>query len=170
MDRQNPKNPGKVKDAAPSGTDWLGLAARVAVGLVLVVSGTMKSASPPEEFAMIIGYYNLSFVSPDFALSLAFFLPWFELLLGYALITGYFTRHASVAAAALLACFCGALLSVKARGIELPNCGCFGVRGFHPSPTVTLCMDLCLLVAAYLAFTRGRTSPSLDNWAEGSYT
>ena len=164
MDRQNPKAVQKI------GADPLGLAGRAAVGVILVAAGTFKAAAPPEEFALIIQSYHLSFVSTDLARSLAVFMPWFELLVGYSLILGYMTRWASIAAAGLLSCFVGALLSLKARGIELPNCGCFGVRGFHPSPTATLCMDVVLLVAAYLAFTRGETAPSLDKWADASYT
>jgi uncharacterized membrane protein YphA (DoxX/SURF4 family) len=154
----------------PVAFDPLGLAARLAVGLVLVVSGTFKAASPPEEFALIISSYQLQFVSTDLARTLAVFLPWLELLVGYALVLGYLKREATLAAAGLFCCFIGALLSIKLRGINLPNCGCFGVGGFHPSPTATLIMDTVLLAACWLAFTRGRTPPSLDNWAEGSYT
>ena len=164
MDRQNPK---AVQEVGP---DPLGLAARVIVGAVLVAAGTFKASAPAEEFALIIQSYHLEFISTDMARSLAVFLPWLELFLGYSLILGYMTRWASIAAAGLFSCFVGALLSLKARGIELPNCGCFGVRGFHPSPTVTLCMDVVLLAALYLAFTRGETAPSLDKWADASYT
>jgi uncharacterized membrane protein YphA (DoxX/SURF4 family) len=170
MDRQNPKN-GKVAPApAPAGTDFVGLAARVLIGLVFVVSGTMKASQPAEEFGLIISYYNLPMVTQDLANSIATFLPWLELLAGYALIFGYFTRQAALAAGAMLASFVLALTSVKLRDIRIPNCGCFGVKGFHPSPTVTLCMDLVLLAVAYAALTRGTTKPSLDNWADGSYT
>ncbi|MBI3554543.1 MAG: DoxX family membrane protein [Elusimicrobia bacterium] len=164
MDRQNLKKP------EITGTDALGLAARLVIGAVLVASGTMKSASPSEEFALIISNYQLQFISPDMAMALSVFLPWIELLLGYSLILGYFTRQAAAAAGGLFACFIGALLSLKARDIQLPNCGCFGIRGFHPSPTATLCMDAVLMAAAYLAWTRGETRPSLDNWSQGGYT
>lgn len=163
MDRQNPED-------MPKAFDPLGLAARAAVGLVLIVSGTLKAASPAEEFALIIQSYQLQFVSTDLARTLAVFLPWLELLVGYALVLGYFTRQAALAASGLFCCFIGALLSIKLRGISLPNCGCFGVGTFHPSPTATLIMDILLLIACYAAFARGRTAPSLDNWAEGSYT
>lgn len=159
-----------MPEDAPNGFDAVGLTSRVLLGLILAVAGTLKSASPAEEFALIIQSYQLNFISPDFALTLATFMPWAELLIGYALILGYFTRQAAVAATGLLICFVGALLSIKLRDIQLPNCGCFGVRGFHPSPTVTLCMDFVLFGVAYLAWSRGQTTPSLDNWADGSYT
>lgn len=168
MDRKDPK---KISAAAgPQPFDAVGFTSRVILGLVLAAAGTFKSASPAEEFALIIQSYQLQFISPDLALSLAVFMPWAELLIGYALILGYLTRQAAMAATGLLICFVGALLSIKLRDIQLPNCGCFGVRGFHPSPTMTLCMDFALFGLAYLAWTRGRTAPSLDNWADGSYT
>ena len=163
MDRQNPKE-------LQVGWEPLGLAARLAIGLVLVVAGTFKASAPSEEFALIIQSYHLDFVSADMAQSLAVFLPWFELLVGYSLILGYMTRWAAIGSAGLFSCFVGALISLKLRHIELPNCGCFGVHGFHPSPTATLCMDVVLLAATYLAFTRGSSAPSLDNWADASYT
>ncbi len=141
----------------------LGLISRIIAGGVLVVSGTFKAASPPEEFALIISAYQL--VPPDLAQSLAIFLPWFELLVGYCLILGYQTRLAAVAAGALFGSFIVALLSLKLRAIELSNCGCFGVRGFHPSPNATLAMDIILLFAVYGAFARGRNAWSLDRWA-----
>jgi hypothetical protein len=91
-------------------------------------------------------------------------------LIGYSLILGYFTRQAALGAAFLFACFIGALLSIKLRGIPLTNCGCFGIRGFHPSPDFTLAMDVVLAVGIVLAYRRGRTPPSLDNWTDGGYT
>lgn len=144
-----------------------GLIARLAIGGVLIVAGTSKLSAPPEEFAVVIESYDL--VSPDAAQTLAAFLPWGELLLGFALIFGFFTPAASLLSGAMFVSFIGALLSTKARGIELPNCGCFG-GSFHPKPSVTMLMDAVLVLAAYAAFFHGSRLWSLDNWAEGRYT
>jgi len=145
----------------------LGLIARLAIGGVLIVAGASKLSSPPEEFAVVIESYEL--VSPDAAQSLAALMPWGELVLGFALVFGFWTPAASIAAGAMFVTFIGAILSTKARGIELPNCGCFG-GSFHPRPTVTMLMDVGLLLAAYAAFFHGSRLWSLDNWAEGRYT
>ncbi|MBI4375263.1 MAG: DoxX family protein [Elusimicrobia bacterium] len=144
-----------------------GLAARVLLGALLAFAGANKFAQPTEEFALIIESYHI--VPPDFALALAAFLPWAELLLGFSLIFGYFTRGAALGAAAMLAGFILALLSVKARGIMLPSCGCFGM-GWHPTPNQTLLLDSGLLALCFAAFKAGCRLYSLDNWADSGYT
>ncbi len=152
--------PGHSQAQAPP---WLGLASRVALGSVLVLAGTLKAGSPAEEFAVVIESYRI--VPQDMALTLAAFLPWAELLAGYSLILGYLTRQAALASGALLAGFIAALLSARLRGIELPHCGCFGA-GWHPSPDLTLLMDLGLAALAALSFRSGARRLSLDNWVE----
>lgn len=146
---------------------WGPTAARLALGLVFVVSGTMKAAAPPEEFSVVIEAYDL--VPQDAALTLATFLPWVELLAGFSLLFGYFNSAAAGLAGGMLLTFIGAILSTKAKGIELPNCGCFG-GGFHPSPSVTMVMDVGLAALAVFVFLKGPGRLSLDNWADGGYT
>ena len=141
---------------------WAGLAARLAVGLVLVVSGTFKASAPAEEFSVVIEAYGL--VPPDMSLTLAACLPWLELWVGFALICGYLTRLTSLAAEGMFLAFIGAILSTKIRGIELPDCGCFG-GGFDPKPNVTLLMDAGFAFLAYLSFKKGGALWSMDNWA-----
>ena len=143
------------------------MAARVLLGATLIFSGASKVSAPSEEFAVVIEAYNL--VPADAAQSLAALLPWAELVLGFALLLGYFTQQAALAAAAMLVVFIGAILSTKARGIELPNCGCFGAS-FHPKPMVTVALDALLLVTAAAAYAYGACRISLDNWANGGYT
>lgn len=159
--------PVKTPPRASSGLIWAALAARLLAGLVLVASGTMKASAPAEEFALIISAYDI--VPEPMALTLATFLPWAELLIGFSLIFGYFTRAAASAAIGLFAVFLAALLSLKARGIELPNCGCFG-QGWHMPPSATMGMDAALLLLAILAWRAGASRASLDNWTDRSYT
>jgi uncharacterized membrane protein YphA (DoxX/SURF4 family) len=146
---------------------WAGLAARVALGLTLVFAGASKRAVPVEEFAVVIDAYAV--VSPDAAQSIAALLPWAELLLGFSLLGGFMTPFAGAAAGALFVGFLGALLSTKARGFELPNCGCFG-SNIHMSTSVTMAMDAILLACAVLAARYGRRRLSLDNWSSQGYT
>ncbi|MEK7859680.1 MAG: MauE/DoxX family redox-associated membrane protein [Elusimicrobiota bacterium] len=147
---------------------WSGLAGRFVVGLVLVISGSMKAAAPPEEFSIVIEGYQL-LRSQDLILMLATFMPWAEVVLGFALIFGYLTRAAAASAGALLLVFIGALLSAKARGLYLPNCGCFGA-GFHPTPLMAIGIDAVLVGFALLAYRSGTLILSLDNWCGEGYT
>lgn len=162
MDRKNPQ--GQVANA---GWAWAGLAARLILGGVLIFAGASKTAGPTEEFAVVIESYDV--LPTDASQTAAAFLPWLELALGYALVFGWLTKPAAGAAGALLAAFLLAMLSTKARGIELPNCGCFGA-GFHAPLWVTMSMDALLLAGAFAAFKGGASLLSLDNWADGRYT
>ncbi|MDD5656861.1 MAG: DoxX family membrane protein [Elusimicrobia bacterium] len=163
MDRQD--SPDRPIGAAPG--SWAGLLARLVLGLVFVASGTMKASAPAEEFALVIEYYRLV-PSADLILIIAAFLPWFELLTGYALILGFLVRPAALAAGAMNLVFILAILSTKARGLELPNCGCFG-WGLHPTPNQTLALDFFLAAAAVQAFRKGAVRLSLDNWRGAGY-
>jgi len=145
----------------------VGLAARLIVGGVLVYAGATKAAGPSEEFAIVIGSYDL--MSKDMVLTAATFLPWAELLIGWALILGFQLRVAAAAAGALFAAFLFALINVKAKGIELPNCGCFG-DAIHFTPVQALLFDSFLVSLCFLAWRSAPASWSLDSWAEGGYT
>jgi len=146
---------------------WLGVAARVLVGLIFVISGTLKAAAPVEEFALVIEYYGVV-TSRDLILVLATFLPWLELMLGFALVFGFLTRAAAAGVGGLVLAFAGAIVSTKVRGIELPNCGCFGF-GFHPTPSQELALNALWGVCAFQAFRRGSARLSLDNWCRSGY-
>jgi len=146
---------------------FAGVAARVIVGAVLVYAGATKAAAPPEEFAIVIGSYDV--LSRDMVLTVATFLPWVELLVGWSLILGLKLRVAAASAGALFAVFLFSLVSVKAKGIELPNCGCFG-DGIHLTLTQGLLFDAVLAALCWVAWTTAPSAWSLDNWAEGGYT
>jgi uncharacterized membrane protein YphA (DoxX/SURF4 family) len=162
MDRKNPPS-----QEIASGWSWAGLAARVILGGVLIFAGASKTAAPVEEFAVVIESYDV--LPTDAAQGAAALLPWFELALGFSLVFGYLTKPASAAAGALFGAFLLALLSTKVRGIELPNCGCFGAS-FHAPTWVTMIMDALLLCDAAVAFAYGSRRLSLDNWADPRYT
>jgi len=143
--------------------DWTSLAARLVVGAILVYAGAAKATAPAEEFALIIDSYAL--IPPSMALPLAGLLPWAELLVGWALILGVGGRAASSAALGMFGVFLAALGSVLARGIPLPNCGCFG-GAIHFTPAQGLTFDSLMLALSWAAF-RGGTGPlSLDSWSE----
>lgn len=146
---------------------WLGLAARLLIGAVLIVSGASKLSTPTEEFAVVVEAYDL--VSVDAAQTVAALLPWAELVVGFSVLLGCMTPMAGAGAGLMFASFIFAILSTKARGFRLPDCGCFGGR-FHIPPMAMAALDAVLLVACVLVYLHGRRKLSLDNWAEQGYT
>jgi uncharacterized membrane protein YphA (DoxX/SURF4 family) len=166
MDRQDTEQEIAEGDAGSAGWQavdpWLGLAARVLVGLIFVFAGTLKAAAPAEEFALIIENYGL-ITSRDLILTMAAFLPWFEVIFGFALVFGFLTRAAAAAIGGMVLAFAGAILYTKVYHIRLPNCGCFGF-GFHPSPSQELALNGLWAACAVQAFRRGGERLSLDNW------
>lgn len=159
MDRKRTK---EIKPAVtPAWAPWAGLIGRWAVGLVFIASGLIKAGGPAEEFAVVITAYRL--VSPDTALTMASLLPFAEIVLGFALIAGLHTRLTARACGGMLIMFILALLSLKARGLTIPNCGCFG-SSIHLSPFQAIGLDSFLLIGAVLASRFGDLRLSLDNW------
>ncbi len=144
--------------------DWLGFLGRLAVGGALVAAGALKASAPYQEFAVVIDAYQI--VSPAASLAIAAILPWAELVTGFCLLLGDFTRPAAAVAGGLVASFMASLLSAKMRHMELPDCGCFGAA-FHPSLGHALAMDAALFILAYAAYARGERLWSWDQWAGG---
>ena len=140
-----------------------GLVARVLVGAVLVYAGASKAAAPAEAFALVIGAYDV--VPTSMTLPLAGLLPWVELLVGWALLLGVEAQAASAAAGAMTAVFLAAIASVLARGIPIPNCGCFG-DAMHFTPLHAFVFDSILATLCFTAFWAGEYPLSLDSWSQ----
>lgn len=140
-----------------------GLAARLIVGAVLVYAGASKVSAPAEEFALVIQSYDV--VPVSVALPMAGLLPWVELLVGWALLLGVETPAASGAALAMFGVFLTALVSVIARGIPIPNCGCFGDAA-HFTPHQALLFDSVMGALSWAAFRSGSGPVSLDSWSQ----
>lgn len=141
----------------------VGLAGRVVVGALLLFSGAHKAAAPPEEFMVVLEGYG---ILPEVYLSLfARLVPWTEIVSGAFLLSGLWTRAAAAATGALSAGFFLALLSTKLRGIELPNCGCFG-QSVHLERWQAMLLDGVLIAFSVAAWRWGRRKASLDNWVE----
>ena len=165
MDRQDPKKTisGSAEPSGwQTGDPWLGLSARLLLGLVFVVSGTLKAAAPIEEFSLVIENYGLV-SSRDLILILAAFLPWLEVIFGFALLFGFLTRAAAAAIGGMVIAFATAILYTKIKDIRLPNCGCFGF-GLHPTPSQELAFNGLWAACSVQAFRRGAKYLSLDAW------
>jgi uncharacterized membrane protein YphA (DoxX/SURF4 family) len=126
--------------------------ARLIVGGVLLYAGFMKAVGPSAEFAAILQAYKLfpsSFISP-----MALTVPYIEMWIGLFVLTGFYTRQASLLAALLFTIFLAVLLSSLVRGIDLVSCGCFGADAFSPRHTSIL--DALLLALSIVIYKQAK--------------
>lgn len=138
------------------------IAARIILGLVLLVSGFLKLLEPTAHFAAALEAYHL--VPEKFLFTVARAFPWVELFAGGFLVFGYWIRW-SAAAGGLLACsFFLAVGSTFLRGIKIGECGCFGSAGPHLAPWQTMVLDAALISLAHFVFTHARQPWSFDAW------
>jgi putative oxidoreductase len=121
------------------------LVLRLVLGAIFLYAAWTKLRQSYLIFAMSIDAYQLL---PTWAvLAVARTLPWFELIVGLLLMTGYKLRWSSVAASGLLAIFFALMLRsyVKGEGID---CGCFGLG--DAISVKTLLRDGSMLAGALL--------------------
>lgn len=106
------------------------LALRWLLGLFFLAAGLSKVGQPMQTLAAV---YSYQIVLPDgLALAIAHTLPWVEIILGLALLSGVFMPVTLAATAALLLAFTA--LTAQAWWRELPiDCGCLDLSGLHPS-------------------------------------
>lgn len=104
--------------------------ARLFLGLLFTSAGLSKIGTPLATLGTI---YSYQIVLPDwFALALAHTLPWMEIVLGLALITGLWPAVPLGWTSALLLVF--TILTAQAWWRELPiDCGCLDLSTLHPA-------------------------------------
>jgi uncharacterized membrane protein YphA (DoxX/SURF4 family) len=125
------------------------LAGRLLLGAIFVVAAYMKLRAPWIEF---VGSLNAFEILPESALEpVARTLPWCELALGVALISGIWQRWFALIASLLLAFFFAVMVRSYAIGLKI-DCGCFG-PGEALGPK-TLARDFSMLALA-IAVTVG---------------
>jgi len=138
------------------------LLVRLALGAIFVYAAWVKLREPWQLFALAIDSYR---ILPLWAVEWAArTLPWFELLIGVALIVGRGLRVTATVTSLILLVFIGALLRAKLKGMEI-SCGCFG--NSEPLTWWTLARDSSMLVGSLLvtamAFARPRKVGAADN-------
>src|SRR5512143_1367103 len=117
-------------------------ASRIFLAWLFIYAGYTKIQSPLQFAGAIEGYDIL----PSWAVIwVADTLPWLEVVLGIAMLTGPKIRWSAAFSAGLLAFFIVILTITYLRGIEA-NCGCFGV-GERISP-LTLARDSLFILPA----------------------
>jgi uncharacterized membrane protein YphA (DoxX/SURF4 family) len=137
------------------------LALRILLGAVFVWAGLSKVGSPLATLATV---YSYQITMPDqLAEAIAAALPWLEILVGLALLSGLLLRAALVWTVVLLVGF--AALTGQAWWRDLPiDCGCMDLGALHPAldvlatPGGATLRNLALLLLAGLlgALVRAR--------------
>jgi putative oxidoreductase len=135
---------------------WL-IAGRLVLGAIFLVAAYMKLKAPWIEFAGSLSAFELL---PEWALEpVAKMLPWAELALGVALISGIWQRWFALIASLLLGLFFTVMVRSYIVGLKI-DCGCFG-PGEALGPK-TLARDfsmLALAIAVTVGSFRLRNSP-----------
>ncbi len=124
-------------------------------GGLFVVAGVLK-ALDPAQFAADIDHYHLL---PYFAVApLALYLPWLEMICGFAAMAGGARRSALVLLLGLTVIFTIAVASAWMRGLDI-TCGCFGAASAIPL-SLALVRDVVLgVVLFWLVRRESRPSP-----------
>ena len=122
------------------------------VGGIFVYAGVVKVLDPVQFANDIDNYKTLPwFVS----VRLAVYLPWLEIFCGLALIFRFLYRGGLLILTALILVFMGATIAAKARGLDI-TCGCFGHASKNWNFSTHLVLDLLILLAAVVLFSRVR--------------
>jgi len=143
---------------------WL-IAGRLIIGAVFVYAAYTKLSEPWIEFAGALSAYRLL---PDSALEpIAKALPWCELALGVALISGIWQRWFSLMGSALLAFFFAVMVRTYAVGLKI-DCGCFGPDDVLGPKTLMrdfflLAIAVAVTVGSFRARTRVASQQAKDH-------
>ena len=121
---------------------------RLGLGAIFIYSSVGKIMHPQDFLATV---YDFRLTGPALGLLVAIALPWFELLLGLALLIGIFPGGALLAASALGALFLLVQASAILRGISV-SCGCFGPDEAHMVGLVSFLRTLLIFLAAVAAW------------------
>ena len=129
------------------------LAVRWILGGVFIIAGLPKVLDPSSFAQSIDNYRMLPYIG---VMLMAILLPWFEIILGLALITGRYWRGAALWTIALYAVFIIALGSAYIRGLDI-YCGCFSATG-HTIDLMRIIEDIILLAGAVWIYRQGLKS------------
>ncbi|HEY2955069.1 MAG TPA: MauE/DoxX family redox-associated membrane protein [Candidatus Eisenbacteria bacterium] len=125
---------------------------RIGVGLVMLAAALAKIGDT-SAFASQIHHFRL--IPPAADNLLAMTLPWVELLIGLALVTGVRARSGAWLSAGLMGVFTVAVALAVARKLDI-ECGCFGTADATRVGTAKLLENLGLTAAAAVASLRLR--------------
>jgi len=124
------------------------------IGGIFIYAGVIK-AMDPVAFANDIDNYKI--LPWPLVVRLAFYLPWLEMLCGFALILRFFYRGGLFILTGLTFVFIAASVIAKVRGLDI-TCGCFGHASKNWNFSGHLALDLAILAALSAVWISNRTS------------
>lgn len=134
------------------------LVLRLALGLTLVVAGTLKVGHAAALASSIAGFRLLP---ADLTTLLALALPYIEILLGIYLLVGLFTRTVAWVCTVQFVLYAAAIASAVVRGIPA-NCGCFGPGDAATADWPHVAFDLVLALACLVIALRAPGALAVD--------
>jgi uncharacterized membrane protein YphA (DoxX/SURF4 family) len=142
---------------------WLGVLARLIVGLVDLAAGIAKFPDPAGNVRQVRAFDLL----PEAVVpTVGHALPTAEIVIGAALLLGLLTRFFAIVAALFLLAFIIGITAAWSRGLEI-NCGCFGSHGVPADPhrqyAIDIARDIGLLICSLWLVVWSRTRVALDN-------
>lgn len=148
--------------------DLLGLAARLLLAAVLLISGYIKAIDPAQTRVAVKAYQLL----PDGASeAVAAVIPFAEIAVGLIVLLGMATRLGGILSALMMVVFLIGVISAAARGLNI-DCGCFGgggaVEAGATAYTEEIVRDTGLLLASLYLIARPRSWLAIDSLARRS--
>jgi len=141
---------------------WIGVLARLVVGVVDLVAGIAKFPDPAANVRQVRAFDLL----PEAVVpTVGHALPTAEILIGAALVLGLLTRFFAVLATLFFLAFIIGITAAWVRGLEI-NCGCFGSHGVPADPhrqyAIDIARDIGLLICSAWLVAWPRTRVALD--------
>ncbi len=124
--------------------------ARLGIGAVFIAAALAKIG---DIATFALNVHNFRIVPIWSENLVATTLPWIELVLGLALVTGIRARAGAVLGTALMAVFVAAVGQALVRGLDI-ECGCFGTADATRVGLTKLAENAALTVAAAYAALR----------------
>jgi len=144
-------------------TDVIGLVARLVLGVVLIVAGSLKVTSPAVSARAVRAFQILPY---DFAGYVGYAMPVVEIMVGLLLVAGLYTRLSALVGGLLMVAFLVGISSAWIRGLTI-DCGCFGgggtVGASQTQYLTDILRDAALAACGAWLLVRPRTAYSLDH-------
>ena len=122
---------------------WIETGLRLMVGGSLLIAGVSKISLP---YVFLSDIYLYQVLGATTAVAVATVLPFLEVVVGVALLSGISKRGAMALAIVLLCLFVGAQSLALQKGLTI-NCGCFSAVGSRVSLGTVMSTSLMLLAA-----------------------
>jgi uncharacterized membrane protein YphA (DoxX/SURF4 family) len=128
-------------------------AARLLAGGALALAGVLKATRDPKVFALSVDAFGI--LPAGLVPAVAHFLPWFEILVGMALVLGWWSRQAALLVAGTYLVFTVAVAGVVVQGRSI-DCGCFaGLFGSGAVGWQTVGRNAVFLAASAVVLVMG---------------